>query len=218
MSYHNCAMKLLKMVPETAMVAAFLRAEFCSPRFSDDLKKTMQSLNVEETVITHPDITDLQQSKLRAQVLGAYRGYQQDREMFDAVPTKLTWYDAEITRQELGALHYVDYSYWNELTRDTHLVRDGVRNIEQGKVVFDVPNDRFWALAERILNGDHDFEPIILWGTSGGSALEILEGHLRATAFGLAGDKAPAAIKVLVGLVSAGVSPGGGAGPAATPR
>jgi hypothetical protein len=195
-------MKLLKRVPETVMVAAFLKAEFCSPRFSGELKKTMRSLTVEEAVITHPDITDEHQNDLRAQVLGAYRGYRQDREMFDGVPSDLTWYEAEITRQELGNLRYVDYSYWNELTNNTHLVKDGVTSIQQGRMVFDVPHDRFWAVAERIIDGEHGFEPIILWGRDSDSPLEILEGHLRATAFGLAGDKAPAAIKVLVGLIS----------------
>lgn len=185
------------------MVAAFLRAEFCSPRFGDDVQRTMRSLNVQEAVITHPDITDTQQSELRAQVLGAYRGYQRNREMFDGIPSNLTWYDAEITRQELGNLRYVDYSYWNELTDHTRLVRDGVQNIQRGKMVFDVAHDRFWAVTEQILNGEHDFEPIILWGQDGDSPLEILEGHLRATAFGLAGDKAPAAIRVMAGLVSA---------------
>lgn len=191
------------MVPETTMVAAFLRAEFFSPRFSGDLKKVLRSLNVMEAVITHPDITDTHQSELRAQVLGEYRGYQQNREMFDGVPGNLTWYEAEITQQELGNLHYVDYSYWNELTGNTHLVKDGVKNIQQGQIVFGVPHDRFWAVAERIVNGEHDFEPIILWGRDSDSPLEILEGHLRATAFGLAGRKAPAAIKVLAGLISA---------------
>lgn len=194
-------MKLVKKVPESAMVAAFLKAEFSSPRFSDDLRKAMQSFSVEEAVITHPDITDMQENELRAQVLGAYRGYQQDREMFDGVPSNLTWYEAEIARQEVGNLRYVDYSYWDELTDSTRLVKDGVKNIQQGKVVFAVSHDRFWAVTERILHGEHDFEPMILWGPDGDSPLEILEGHLRATAFGLAGDKAPATIKVIVGLL-----------------
>ncbi len=193
-------MKLLRKVPETAMVAAFLKAEFSSPRFSDDLKKTMKSLSAEEAVITQPDITDTQENELRAHVLGAYRGYRQDREMFDGIPDSLTWHEAEMTREEIGGLRYVDYSYWNELTDNTHLVKDGVKNIQNGKIVFGVAHDRFWAVTERILRGEHDFEPIILWGQDSGSPLEILEGHLRATAFGLAGDKAPRAIQVLVGL------------------
>jgi hypothetical protein len=185
------------------MVAAFLKAEFSSPRFSDDLRKAMQSFRAAEAVITHPDIKDLHENELRAQVLGEYRGYRQDREMFDGIPDDLTWHEAEMARQEIGDLRYVDYSYWNELTDSTHLVKDGVRNIRKGKVVFGVANDRFWAVTERILKGEHGFEPIILWGQDSGSPLEILEGHLRATAFGLAGDQAPGTIQVLVGLINA---------------
>jgi hypothetical protein len=162
----------------------------------------MRSFSVRDAVITDPDITDMNENELRAQVLGAYRGYQHDREMFDGVPSDLAWYEAEITRQEIGSLRYVDYSYWNDLTDNTHLVKDGVKNIQKGKIVFDVPNDRFWAVTELILRGEYDFEPIILWGQSRDSPLEILEGHLRATAFGLAGDKAPASINVLVGLIN----------------
>src|ERR1700683_1827179 len=183
------------------MVAAFLKAEFSSPRFSGDLRKAMQSFCAAEAVITRPDTTDLRENELRAQVLGAYRGYRQDREMFAGIPDDLSGHEAEITRQELGDLRYVDYSYWNELTDNTHLVRDGVRNIQEGKLVFGVANDRFWVLTEQILRGEHDFEPIILWGQDSGSPLEILEGHLRATAFGLAGDKAPDVIRVLAGLL-----------------
>ncbi|MGH3396529.1 MAG: hypothetical protein ACRDPO_17745 [Streptosporangiaceae bacterium] len=196
-------MKLLRKVPEAAMVAAFLKAEFSSPRFSGDLKKTMRSLGAAEVVITHPDTTDMLENDLRARVLGAYRGYQQDREMFDGVPDALIWHEAEMTREEIGDLRYVDYSYWNELTDNTHLVKDGVKNIQAGKMIFGVAHDRFWTVTDRILRGEHDFEPIILWGRDSGSPLEILEGHLRATAFGLAGDKAPGTIHVLVGLVNA---------------
>lgn len=185
------------------MVAAFLRAEISSARFSADVKVAMQSFGVEESVISRPDITDARENARRAKVLGAYRGYRQNREMFEGVPDDLTWYDAEITRSEIGDLRYVDYSYWNELTNDTHKVMEGVRNIQKGVVVFGVSNDRFLAFAEEIRNGEHGFEPMILWGHDVAAPLEILEGHLRATALGLAGEKAPAAIHVLVGLVNA---------------
>jgi hypothetical protein len=196
-------MKLLRNVPEAVMVAAFLKAEFFSPRFSADLRETMRSFSAEEVVITHPDITDVTENELRARLLGEHRGYQQDREMFDGVPGSLSWYEAELARQEIGNLRYVDYSYWNELTDNTHLVRDGVKNIQKGRIVFGVAHDRFWAVTERIVHNEQSFEPIVLWGQDSDSPLEILEGHLRATAFGLAGDLAPDAIPVIVGLINA---------------
>lgn len=193
-------MKLLEQVTEPAMVAAFLKAEYQSERFSDDLKLSMQKLGVKDTIITQPDLTDEHENRLRTQLLGDYRGYKQNKKIFKGFPDNLTWYRAEITRNEIGNLRYVDYSYWNELTDNTHLVKSAVKNIEAGKIVFNVSNDRFLAVAEKIRQGEHDFEPMILWGENEYSPLTILEGHLRATAFGLAGSKSPEIIEVIVGL------------------
>jgi hypothetical protein len=137
---------------------------------------------------------------MRAQVLGEYRGYGQNRKIFEGLPTNLTWYEAELTREDVADLHYVDYSYWNELTDHTHLVKDAAANIHKGKIVFNVSNDQFLTVAEDIRQGKHDFEPMIVWGDGEQSALTILEGHLRATAFGLAGGKAPKIIRVIIGL------------------
>jgi len=193
-------MKLLAQIPESAMVASFLKAEINSERFSGELKKVMLRLGIAKHVVTDPNLEDEEQNKLRAQLLGDYRGYKQNREIFTNFPDDLTWYKAELERKEIGNLKYVDYSYWNELTDHTHLVKDAVKNIQKGKVVFDVPNDRFLTVAETIKQSDHDFEPMILWGEDERSSLTILEGHLRATAFGLAGMKTPATIQIIVGL------------------
>jgi len=154
-------------------------------------------------VITHPDLKDTRENELRAQVLGEYRGYRHNRGMFKGLPDKLRWYEAELSREEIGDLRYVDYSYWNELTDNTRLVKDAVKNIQRGKIVYDVPNDRFLTFAEELRHGAQGLEPMIVWGQDIGSPLEILEGHLRATALGLAGEDAPSPIKVLVGLASA---------------
>jgi hypothetical protein len=193
-------MKLLKEIPETAMVAAYLKAELTSVRFSGELKAAMKKLGVAKKVIAEPELKNETENELRARVLGEYRGYSQNREMFEDVPANLTWYAAELTRSEIGDLHYVDYSYWNELTDRTHRVKDGTANIRKGKIVFSVSNGRFLAVAEGIRQGRYKFEPIILWGDSKDATLTILEGHLRATALSLAAEKAPETIKVIIGL------------------
>lgn len=189
------------------MVAAYLKAEISSDRFSSDIRQAMISFGVSELTITHPNTQNPRQNALRAEVLGSYRGYRQNRDMFENVPNNLTWYKAELARQEIDDLRYVDYSYWNELTDNTHIVRAGVENIKKGKIVFGVPNNRFFALAEEIRRGRHDFGPVILWGQDIASPLEILEGHLRATALGLAGEEAPAAVEAIIGLVKTPDSP-----------
>lgn len=182
------------------MVATFLKAEYSSERFSNDVKQAMSARDVTESIVTNPDLSNEHDNQLRAKLLGDYRGYKRNSKIFKGFPDNLTWYRAEIDREEIGDLQYVDYSYWNELTDGTHLVKKAVKNILQGKIVFDVSNDRFLAVAEKIRNGEHNFEPMVLWGKDEKSPLTILEGHLRATAFGLAGSKAPKTITVIVGL------------------
>jgi len=182
------------------MVAAFLKAEFTSPRFGDELKKVMKEQGIAEEIIAKPNLNNEDENRLRAQVLGEYRGYKQNSKIFQGFPDDLTWYEAELARDEIGDLQYVDYSYWNELSDHTHQVKRAVANIQKGKVVFGVSHDRFLTVAEHIRQGKQNLEPMILWSKNTDSPLTILEGHLRATAFGLAGEKAPLTIKVIVGL------------------
>ncbi|MGC1869318.1 MAG: hypothetical protein WA700_00040 [Acidobacteriaceae bacterium] len=76
----------------------------------------MKSLRVADALVTHPDTSNNHENELRSAVLGMYRGYLQNREMFEGVPDDLRWYEAELPRAEIANLRYVDYSYWNELT------------------------------------------------------------------------------------------------------
>ena len=55
-------------------------------------------------------------------------------------------------------------------------------------------------MAALLKNGSNTFEPIIVWATDRDALLEILEGHLRATAYALAGKQAPQAISAIVGF------------------
>jgi hypothetical protein len=141
-------MKLLQRTTEADMVAAYLKAELHSKRFAGELKNAMQRRGVEEQVIATPDINNQHQNEQRAQVLGDYRGYRQHRAIFTEVPDKLAWYKGVLSPGDIVNLKYVDYSYWNKLTDNTHLVKDAVKNIRKGKVVFNVPNDRFLSFAE----------------------------------------------------------------------
>jgi len=195
--------ELLREISEADMVAAFLRAEITSPRFSGKLAEAMEAAGAREVQIAQPDTTNDSDNEVRAQVLGYYRGYRHNRWLFGGFPDNLHWYKARLPREEIGDLRYVDYSYWNELTDNTHLVKDGVANIRKDKVVSDVSNHNYLTVADAIRHGRHDFEPIIVWGEAVSAPLEILEGHLRATAFGLAAEKAPTVIPVIVGLLRA---------------
>ena len=42
------------------------------------------------------------------------------------VPTDLAWCETSLSQDEVSALHYLDYSYWNELSAGSYVVRDAV--------------------------------------------------------------------------------------------
>jgi hypothetical protein len=79
-------MKLIRKTPEAAMVVAFLRAELDSERFREELSAALHTHGVVKSLILNPDITNSHDNRLRAKVLGEYRGYRQNREMFIDVP------------------------------------------------------------------------------------------------------------------------------------
>ncbi|MBW3537895.1 hypothetical protein KY386_00205 [Candidatus Parcubacteria bacterium] len=188
-------MKVIARISEDEMVAEFLKGEVMSERFSKDLAETCKELGVENKIIINPNTNDKVENDLRRRVLSKYRGWKEDRELFEDFPSDLLWHKAELTVDDLLNSKYVDYSYWNELSNNARLVREGAASVKAGKVVFDVSNDRFWRVAEAIESGT-EMPPLIL--VQKGGQLEILEGHLRATAYCLA-NKLPSVIQGIVG-------------------
>jgi hypothetical protein len=196
-------MNLIEPVSEDVMVAVFLKSEYDSAKCSPDLKRSMQNLQIEDSdLITSPDVSNESDNRVRAMLLGDYRGYRQDWQIFTGFPNNISWFTGELETHEIGKLHYVDYSYWNELTDNTHVVRDAVSNIRHGRTACGISNDGLIALADHIAEHGYTFEPVILTKAHEENHFVILEGHHRATALGLAGERGPLTIPVVVGLSS----------------
>lgn len=159
------------------MVLEWLKAELESARFSANLKQSLQELGETESLITNADLDDEGQNKRRLDVLKEYRDW------FKADVNKFGWQLVELNQQEAGDLKYIHYDYWNELSGDTRLVQKAAENIRAGLVVFDVPNDGFYSVAQAVEAG-RDFPPIIIVEQDGEQ--EIVEGHVRATGYVLA--------------------------------
>jgi hypothetical protein len=68
--------------------------------------------------------------------------------------------------------------------------------VREGVAPFGVPSEGFLAAAERV----HDSWPELILATAGlGQPLVVLEGHVRLTAYVLAGEAAPAEVQALLG-------------------
>jgi hypothetical protein len=178
------------------MVASFLLGELSSERFSVAIRDQLTANGEPEELLTQPDLSDDRENEARSRVLGATRGYGEDRELFEFFPTHTRWVTALLAPGELKRVRYVEYSYWNELTGGSRLPADAATRIKARVEVFGVSNGRFFAAAEAAARGEQ-FPPLILAGVRDDD-LVCLEGNLRLTGYALAGF--PSDVECIVGI------------------
>jgi hypothetical protein len=156
----------------------------------------LAATGLSEQLLTEPDLRDDVANEARSRLLGATRGYRQNRDVFDeAFPGSIRWIRAELDPSELMQVRYIEYSYWHELSGGSRLPVDAAGRIADGVRAFDVPNHRFRSAAQALRRGER-FAPLILVGTCPDD-LVCLEGNLRLTAHAVAGF--PMSAECLVG-------------------
>jgi hypothetical protein len=136
-------------------------------------------------------------------VLGEFRGYGENRELFAGFPDEVGWMHVLLSPAELLDVRYIDYSYWTALTEGTRRPTDAARFVRRGGLVFDrMPTGHFLALAEAVREGV-TWEPIICVRAGEDHPLVVLEGHTRLTAMALVSDCLPDEVPVLLGTSAA---------------
>ncbi len=188
-------MRILGTSSDDEMVATFLRGELSSGRFGADIRACLASCGQPERLLTSPDLSDADANAARRRVLAATRGYGEDRELFIDFPAQVTWIRAVLRAGEIARVRYMDYSYWYEISGGSRLPADAAARIQAGIRAWDVPNGRFTEAARALARGER-FPPLILVGENE-RELVCLEGHLRLTAYALAGF--PVDVECLVG-------------------
>lgn len=178
-------MKILRKSSEDEMILEFLKAESASERFSERLKDAMEKLGFEDGLITEADLECELQNVQRKKLLGVFRGYGEDRELFERFPTRLAeWSLCSFSVVDLENIRYIDYSYWNELSAGTRKPLAAAEIIRKGIRIFDVGNDGFLRAAEYIKDGGTF--PKLFFVTADYETFVIVEGHLRMTAYAFA--------------------------------
>lgn len=175
-------MRILRNSSEEEMVLAFLRGELNSGRFCESILKALKTAGVSEELILNGDITDERQNVLRNRVLGFFRGYP-DREIFENYPSDVVWKYAAFEAADLNKLRYVDYSYWNELSKGTSAPVRAAETVRKGEEIYGISNQYFLDGMKKLEQG-MTFPPLIVL-TCGNETYLILEGHCRATSYAL---------------------------------
>ena len=191
-------MQLLSDSSEHEMIATFLRAELASERFGPKLQALLHHDGVGERVIAAPDLTSDAENAYRRVLLGTFRGYGSNRELFAGFPSTLAWHRVALAPAELLTIRYINYDYWVSLSGGTRLPSDAARAILRGRRVFDVPSDGFFRITRALRRGAQ-FPELICVRKDADAPLVVLEGHLRLTAYALAPEMIPTPIAILLG-------------------
>ncbi|MDE5598403.1 MAG: hypothetical protein K2J04_11285 [Lachnospiraceae bacterium] len=176
-------MKILRTSSEDEMISEFLKAEYHSERFVERIKKVMQELLLDESIILSADLNNTNENIARKKLLGEFRGYGLNRELFENFPGDIQWSLCKFVSDDLNNIRYIDYSYWNELSKGTHSPLIAAQTIQNGIEIYNQSNVGFVKAAEFIKGGGKFLRPILL--TSDLEHFVIVEGHVRITAFAL---------------------------------
>lgn len=176
-------MEIVWTATEHEMIAEFLQAEYASERFSGHLREVMRALALDARLIVSADLDSAEENAARKKLLGAFRGYGLNRELFEHFPHGIQWHVCSFVRDDLSGIRYINYSYWDELSRGTHAPLTAARTIRDGVEIYHQSNAGFRKAAEFIKAGGKFPRPIFL--TSDWEHFVIVEGHFRITAFAL---------------------------------
>jgi hypothetical protein len=177
-------------VSDPEVVALFLRGEWDSGRNGSAQREWLAHLRLDPALVLEPDLDSAVENQQRATLLGRLRGWRTEM-LFAGFPADARWYEVRLTPQEFAELRYIrdgDAGGWTLASNGTRRVADAVSTLREGPssdpTVADIER-RAVDLAARV-DGGQVCPPIIVCGESADGPLVILEGHLRATAYGLA--------------------------------
>ena len=190
-------MQHLHAIGEDEMVAVFLQTEVASTRFAPTILTILRRDGRERRIIDQPDLSNAADNAYRRHVLGAYRGYGRDADVFTDFPADVRWYRASATKEDLAQVRYINDDYWTALSGGSRLATDAVARIRRGIDVFGVSNGGFWYMADALAKGA-SFPELILVGADEHAPLVLLEGHVRLTAYFLRPDSMPPSLPVIV--------------------
>jgi hypothetical protein len=183
-------MEFLRPADASDVVEAWILAEVDSSRFGPRLGELMAGHGRDRSALEDPEY----RLKLLTEFRPGGGPADSDQIWVDGLPlSSLEWWYATVTREELADVLYIDWDFWLEVTDGSRLPRDYVRRLSSA----DVPpalRDIIAAIRDR-----HPLPPMILVDSGPGTRTVVVEGHLRLTAYVMAGATAPDQVEVLFG-------------------
>ncbi|MAG38213.1 hypothetical protein CMI45_02410 [Candidatus Pacearchaeota archaeon] len=174
-------MKLIKKITKNIMIGEFLRAEIDSPRFSKRIKKALKRDKKTKEIIIKPNFDIVKDNKYRKKLLGEVRGYPNER-IFHNFPTDIKWELVFLNEKELKKIKYINWDYWNKITKNSRKPEDAVKNIKSGVKIKKADWENFDEIV-KVIKINKKIPLIILVAKNKRARKVVLEGHARLTAY-----------------------------------
>jgi hypothetical protein len=173
---------LLEQISEDEMIATFLSAELGSSRFAEKLSGLLGG----RALVT------LDAAERRA-LLDEHRSYGRREGLFLGFPPEVDWFRAEVDREEVLDVLFIDWDWWLTISDGTRRPRDAVRRIRAGEV----PGSN---VEEHEPYARQPQPPLIAVTTPAHAPIVLLEGHVRLTAYALFPHLVPDELEILLGV------------------
>lgn len=190
-------MRLTQPVTEEVMVASWLKAEYDSERFSKPISRYLGRHAIDNSFITHPDLTDYEGNAWRRSLLQRNLS----RGILKRFPWQSTrWLKLELeSREEIGRLYTNPGMVWLSLTegkRELAVAADFIVRVPKNKD----PHSHVLGIQKRIGESDPLEPPILITASDSlDRPVGILEGHLRLVAYYLS-DQTSFPLECIVGI------------------
>ncbi len=154
-------MRFAERIPEEAMVAHFLLTELHSVRFGSAIRDLLERGHVDVQLIEHPNLNDPSENAQRAELLGAFRGYRRNADVFTDLPDDVQWWRAFVSAADLERIKYINDAYWIDFSGGSRLAIDSAKRILAGAMPDVAAGYR--SLAQALAEGARFPELILLY-------------------------------------------------------
>jgi hypothetical protein len=184
----------LRPSTEEEMILAFVKGEVESTNEGEKCRRWLWDHGHDRaTVIDNGIPTDLDQNRIRAELLKTFRGYP-DTFLFTGYPRDVEWRRVQADLGELANFRYANVPALTEVSGGTRRVSDGAKNVESGTALEEF-SERVKGTVVRIRNNER--LPDLIAIEADDKQIILVDGHGRATAYVLMGM--PDVIEVLIG-------------------
>jgi hypothetical protein len=151
----------------------------------------------EPNVLRQPDLGVAEENAYRRRLLDEHRSYERREGLFLDFPREIEWFRAELDREELLDILYINWDWWLRMSGGPRLPLDAAARIRRDEAP-EATVETNEPIAARLLSADPP-PPLIVVAPTDHSKLVLLEGHVRLTAYALFPEYLPGELEVYLG-------------------